>query len=217
MRLFFVFLLVAAPLLAGCASQKTIVTEQRALIDSLYVADRAMRAELYALQDSIQFYDEVRSGQYFRRQRLLEDEIDRLEYLLAARADTLCAPAALETLAGDDLFEPASATLSEAGQARLDALATRLDSVYTDHHFRVEGHADNVPLGASLQKLFASNWELSAARAAAVVRYLATQPGLDPARFEVVALGSTRPVASNATAEGRRQNRRIVLFALEGR
>lgn len=206
-------LLLAAPLVAGCGSQKTIVTEQRVLIDSLYTAERALRVELYALQDSIRFYDEIDSGYYYRRQRQLEDHINRLEFLVAARADTLCAPDPVATLLSDELFEPASATLSDDGKTRLADLAALLDTTYAQHHFRIEGHADNVPLGASLQKQYPSNWELSAARAAAVVRYLAEAHALDPARFEVAALGSTRPVAPNATAEGRRRNRRIRIFA----
>lgn len=77
---------------------------------------------------------------------------------------------------------------------------------------RVEGFTDDVPINTSL---FASNWELSAARAARVVRLFAEE-GLDPGRMAAVGFGEHRPVADNGTADGRRQNRRVALVVLAG-
>jgi chemotaxis protein MotB len=76
----------------------------------------------------------------------------------------------------------------------------------------VEGHTDNRPIST---KIFPSNWELSAARSTAVVRYLA---GLDNAlpldHYVAVGYGEFRPVADNATQEGRNRNRRVeILFS----
>jgi chemotaxis protein MotB len=75
---------------------------------------------------------------------------------------------------------------------------------------RVEGHTDNVPINTPS---FRSNWELSAARAASVVR-LFMQRGIDPARLAVIGLGEFRPVADNATEQGRNQNRRVMVVIL---
>jgi chemotaxis protein MotB len=75
---------------------------------------------------------------------------------------------------------------------------------------RVEGYTDNVPIRTSA---FYSNWELSAARAGSVVRVLASQ-GIDPRRLAVVGYGEQRPSQSNATAEGRNANRRVVIVIL---
>jgi chemotaxis protein MotB len=72
---------------------------------------------------------------------------------------------------------------------------------------RVEGHTDNRPISTAL---FPSNWELSAARAANVVQ-LFTRSGIDPRRMEVLGLGDNRPVADNATLDGRNANRRVVI------
>ena len=71
----------------------------------------------------------------------------------------------------------------------------------------VEGHTDDRPINTPQ---FPSNWELSAARAASVVRLL-TQGGLDPARLTVVGYGEQQPIRSNSTPEGRNANRRVLL------
>jgi chemotaxis protein MotB len=74
----------------------------------------------------------------------------------------------------------------------------------------VIGHTDNVPIHNSV---FPSNWELSAARAASVVRFLLTQPNALPAsHYQAIGKGEFQPVASNRTAEGRGRNRRIELL-----
>jgi chemotaxis protein MotB len=77
---------------------------------------------------------------------------------------------------------------------------------------RVEGFTDNVPISTSQ---FGSNWELSAVRAAQVVRLFAEQ-GMDPARMAAVGFGEHRPVADNLTVDGRNQNRRVALVVLAG-
>jgi len=74
----------------------------------------------------------------------------------------------------------------------------------------VEGFTDNIPINTFA---FPSNWELSAARAASVARLLAND-GIEESRLVALGYGEQRPVADNATGEGRRQNRRIVLVIL---
>ena len=76
-------------------------------------------------------------------------------------------------------------------------------------NIRVEGHTDNIPIN-TVQ--FPSNWELSAARALNVVRFMSQRGGIDPARLSAIGYGEHRPVAPNATVEGRRANRRIEIF-----
>ena len=209
--------LVPAILMIGCSSPNPLLETQRRTIDSLYVADREMRVELYALQDSIRFFDDIESGRYYREKRALEDEVNRLEYLVAVRRDSLCIVdnATIETLLVDDLFEPASATLTEAGTERLTALASLLNDSYLGRDIRIEGHSDSVPPGPSLQEKYPSNWELTAARTTAVVRYLSDEQGMEATRFEAVSYGPARPRASNNSAAGRKQNRRINIIALD--
>ncbi|KRQ87049.1 Motility protein B [Caloramator mitchellensis] len=70
----------------------------------------------------------------------------------------------------------------------------------------VEGHTDNVPINRGY---FQSNWELSADRAVKVVRFLVENKGVSPERITAVGAGEFRPIASNATPEGRQKNRRV--------
>ncbi len=84
---------------------------------------------------------------------------------------------------------------------------------YTPGEITVAGHSDDVPINTPRYR---SNWELSAARAASVVHELLQQDPLDPARFQIAGFADTRPVESNATAEGRARNRRVELLIARG-
>ena len=110
----------------------------------------------------------------------------------------------------DILFPSGVATLSPAAEQILQQLAETLKPF--PNSIRVEGHTDNRPISTSA---FPSNWELSAARAASVV-HLFTRAGMDPSRLAVIGLGENRPAQSNATAEGRNANRRVLLVILSG-
>jgi len=103
------------------------------------------------------------------------------------------------------LFESGEARLMEEGQSVLADIAVTLGEF--DHPISVEGHTDNMPI-ATLT--FPSNWELSAARAASVLRHLASE-GVSRDRMRAVGYADTRPVADNATGEGRARNRRVEL------
>jgi chemotaxis protein MotB len=110
----------------------------------------------------------------------------------------------------DILFPSGVATLSPPAEQVLVQLAETLKPF--PNSIRVEGHTDNRPINTAA---FPSNWELSAARAASVV-HLFTRAGMDPARLAVIGLGENRPSQSNATAEGRNANRRVLLVILSG-
>lgn len=199
-------LALALLLLTGCAAQKQLIADQDAAIDSLMALNERYRAQIEMLEDSLQFYDDIDSGAYHRQLRQLGDRINKLEYDVAVSQD---GGSTVAVLLAETLFEPASATLTEAGQEQLAGLVDTLAGPLARRPIRVEGHSDNIPIGASLAETYPSNWELSAARAAAVVRYFLEEHDLPAERFEVVGLGPTRPVATNASAAGRRQNRRV--------
>ncbi|WP_018949461.1 OmpA family protein [Thioalkalivibrio sp. ALMg11] len=116
-------------------------------------------------------------------------------------------PGRLELRIRDDiLFRTAEAKLSSDGEALLQDLLPILE----DHRgtITVEGHTDNLPIAT---ERFPSNWELSSVRASGVVRYLVTRE-LDAAQLRAVGLADTRPVADNASPEGRAANRRVSLM-----
>ncbi len=106
------------------------------------------------------------------------------------------------------LFDSGEADLKPDGQAILRKVAAVL-AAHPDLKINVIGHTDNVPIRASAHSRFATNWELSAARALAAVRFLSEKAGVEPRRLGAVGYGEFRPVADNSTAEGRSRNRRI--------
>jgi chemotaxis protein MotB len=109
------------------------------------------------------------------------------------------------------IFDSGSVEINQKGKKILLVVA---DSVraHRVQNVLVEGHTDNMPLGPTLKERFPSNWELSVARAAAVVRFLQIKGRLQPERLSARGYSYFRPVASNETKEGRHQNRRIEII-----
>jgi chemotaxis protein MotB len=111
------------------------------------------------------------------------------------------------------MFDSGEAELKPAGAAVLRKVAGVL-AQHPNIKVHVIGHTDNVPIRAAARNRFPSNWELSTARATAAVRFLTETAGVDPRRLGAVGYGEFRPVADNATAEGRARNRRIAIVIL---
>jgi chemotaxis protein MotB len=114
-------------------------------------------------------------------------------------------------LVDEILFDSGRATLNPAG---VDVL-TKVGAVLKRAQGRsveVQGHTDDRPIRGALSERFPSNWELSAARATNVVRFLQDEAGLDPGRLSATGYAEHQPRASNETPEGRRQNRRIEIL-----
>ena len=111
------------------------------------------------------------------------------------------------------LFASGEAVVQPDGEAVLQKIATLLAN-HPELKIHVIGHTDNVPIRPSAHGRFASNWELSTARALAAIRFLTERAGVDPRRVGAVGYGEYRPVADNTTAEGRARNRRIAITIL---
>lgn len=111
------------------------------------------------------------------------------------------------------LFDSGSAELLKEGQAELEKLAPSL-AANAKQRIVVEGHTDNAKISGALAEKFASNWDLSAARALAVVRFL-QGAGVPGDRLETRSFGEFRPKAPNDTEEGRAENRRIEILILD--
>jgi chemotaxis protein MotB len=110
-------------------------------------------------------------------------------------------------------FDSGRAALKETGKEVLKKVADAMKG-YEDKAIRVVGHTDNVPITGGLQKVFASNWELSAARATTVVRFL-QDTGIAPERLIATGRAEYAPVAPNDTPEGRQKNRRIEITLVD--
>jgi chemotaxis protein MotB len=115
-------------------------------------------------------------------------------------------------IGGEALFGPGAASLRPESRNTLDKIAAALQGI-SDHIIRVEGHTDSTPVGGPTRERWSSNWELSAARAASVVRYL-QEKELPPERLAIGGYAFYRPVATNDTPEGRALNRRIEITLL---
>jgi len=109
------------------------------------------------------------------------------------------------------LFPSGSAQLSVQGKDVLARVAAHLKQL--PDRVEVQGHTDDVPIATAI---YPSNWELAAARATGVVRWLEGQ-GLEPRRLSGVSFGEQHPVAPNDTPEGRARNRRIEIRLLPER
>jgi chemotaxis protein MotB len=104
----------------------------------------------------------------------------------------------------DILFPSGSADLSEIGIETLQEVAAAL-AEFPDRGFQVEGHTDNVPIKTAR---FPSNWELSTARAVAVVK-LFKGSGIGGGNLSAAGYGEFQPRAANESSDGRTLNRRI--------
>lgn len=106
------------------------------------------------------------------------------------------------------LFPSGEARLSHDALRALREMAKTLARIPSK--LQVEGHTDNVPIATSA---FPSNWELSAARAASVVHFMA-RSGVDPLRMTAIGMGEHHPITTNDTVKGRASNRRVTIVVL---
>ncbi|MGA1863724.1 MAG: OmpA family protein [bacterium] len=110
------------------------------------------------------------------------------------------------------LFDLGKAEIRPEGLVVLQKVIDVLKDV-EDRVIRVEGHTDNLQIHGALAQKYPTNWELSAARAVNVAKYLQKQ-GIDPNILSATAFGEYKPVADNDTEEGRAKNRRIEIVLL---
>jgi chemotaxis protein MotB len=134
----------------------------------------------------------------------LSEEIDRREAQLWDGPDGL-----VLSFSEIGFYDQGSDVLKETSRGALDKLAGVLKP--TKFRVRIEGHTDNIPIH---NERFASNWELSTARATGMVRIFLERYGFPPARLAAAGYAEFHPVAPNATAEERGQNRRVDIVML---
>ena len=109
------------------------------------------------------------------------------------------------------LFDSGEAQIKPAGLEVLRRVGAILKKV-EHRRIEVQGHTDNVPIVGALAKRFPTNWELSAARATNVARFLQDDVKIDPKLLSAAGFSEYRPRAANDTDDGRRKNRRIEIL-----
>lgn len=107
------------------------------------------------------------------------------------------------------LFKSGQAEVSSGSRELLDKIANEIGNL--PNQIRVEGHTDSLPINSAQ---FPSNWELSASRATAVVRYFVERHNLQPQRISALGFGEHRPLIANDTPENRARNRRVDIVIL---
>ena len=137
------------------------------------------------------------------QQRLVkENSLDRVRLTQDRRGLVI-------SLSEAGFFDSGAATMKDSSLRVLDAIAESVLPV--PNQIRIEGHTDNTPIHTGQ---FPSNWELSTARATQVILYLTSRFPVQASRLSAAGYGEHRPVARNATAEGRALNRRVDLVVL---
>jgi len=136
--------------------------------------------------------------------RALAPEIQRHEVVLKANREGL-----VVTLREVGFFDSGSAELRPSSEAAVQRIAQALGA--QANNVRIEGHTDNVPIHNAR---FASNWELSTARATEMIRLFITRYNFAATRLSAAGFAEYHPVASNQTADGRAQNRRVDIVVL---
>jgi chemotaxis protein MotB len=188
--------------------EKTAVTEREKAISELDLNKRKVEADLE--QQLAEKEQEVERLAKTRRE--IEDNLK--EQIEEGDIKIKQFEGKLEvTFANKILFSSGSVKIKAKGKELLSTLADSLREV-KGKNIVVEGHTDDVKIGKSLRSKFPSNWELSTARAAAVVRYMQDNAGIEPQRLTASGFSHFQPVATNKTAEGRSQNRRIDIVLL---
>jgi chemotaxis protein MotB len=137
-------------------------------------------------------------------QEALHNEIALHEIALRRESDGL-----VVSLSEFGFFASGSATIKPESLSALDRIASIL--AINTYKLRIEGHTDNIPIHTAQM---ASNWELSTARATELVRALIVNHGFEPQRLSAAGYAEFHPVASNLTAQGRAQNRRVDIVIL---
>lgn len=112
------------------------------------------------------------------------------------------------SLADNMLYKSGSYDISPAAMDILGKIA-KIIKDYKDYDVLIEGNTDNVPIS---RPNIRNNWDLSALRASSVVQALQNDFGIDPSRLSAAGRGEYNPIATNATASGRQENRRTEII-----
>jgi chemotaxis protein MotB len=189
-------------------SQKSDLERDRG---SLSEQQADLRRQIQALEQQkaqLESASKQTQNQYDALVKNLTEEVKKGQLQVRQYKDMLTVDVAEQLL-----FDSGRADLKDSGKEVLKKVGEALKG-YEDKVIRVVGHTDNVPITKSLQKRFASNWELSVARATTVVRFL-QEVGVPPERMIASGRAEYQPIGENDTPDGRRKNRRTEITLVD--
>ncbi len=194
-------------LLGACVSnskyQKDLTGKQNE-IDSLNRVQTELKA---SLDDVKKAYNEMLARRAEEQKRLQEFKNLTSKFQQLIDSGTLKVKIVdgkmVVSLGSDILFSSGSAQLSEKGAETIKAVATEMGSIQ-GRDFQIEGHTDNIPIKSENY----TNWDLATARALSVLKIMVNN-GMPKNKISAAGFSDTKPIANNATSQGRAQNRRI--------
>jgi chemotaxis protein MotB len=190
---------------------RELQSQRKALEDQKTALERQqgnLRTELDTLarqKAQLEAANQQTKSQYDGLLSNLNDEVKKGQLQVRQYKDMLTVEVAEQLF-----FDSGRAALKDQGKEVLKRVGEVLKG-YDNKVIRVVGHTDNVPISTSQ---FPSNWELSAARATTVVRFL-QGAGVPPERMTASGRGEFSPIAQNDDADGRRKNRRIEITLID--
>jgi chemotaxis protein MotB len=214
---------------AGLANEKTRLTADNLELDKVLKSSKSESLikiiELRQRVADLEAADAKLKENILSLQKTKEDEVKKVSVTLEEMTEKMKEQIAkgdltIRELRGKLTLDMKAELLFDSGKAEIKpegvkVLGRMIDtfSALQGKMIRIEGHTDNKPITAALSKKYPTNWELSAARAINVTRYL-EQQGVDPHILSAVAHSEfqPKPEADNNTEEGRASNRRIEII-----
>lgn len=178
------------------------ISELRQQVSDLKAENSKLNDEIAALQKAKEEKVKEVSGTYEQLLANMKNEIAQGQVTISELKGKLTV-----NMEAAILFDSGKADVKTEGLGILAKIVDTLKAV-KDKAIRIEGHTDAVQISGALTRTFPTNWELSAARAINVTKYL-QQQGVDPLNLSAAAFAEHKPVADNGTKEGRAKNRRI--------
>jgi len=213
--------------MTGCSGAKKEKAALRTQIDELTAANQKLTQESQSYQDSLKTSEaelQKQMAELQAKEMQVKEQSNSFQQMQdAMKAEVDAKTVTIQELEGKltvslveaILFDSGKAVVKKDGKAALKKVADVLKNA-KDQEIVVAGHTDNVPITSKLAATYPTNWELSAARAIAVVKLLESD-GVDPKVLVAAGFGEFRPVADNATPEGRAQNRRMEIILMPTR
>jgi chemotaxis protein MotB len=178
------------------------ISEMRQQVAELKVENDKLTGDVTELQKAKEEKVKEVSGTYEQLLANMKNEISQGQVTISELKGKLTV-----NLEAAILFDSGRADVKPEGLDILNKMVETLKNV-SNKAIRIEGHTDVVQISGALARTFPTNWELSAARAINVTKFL-QQQGIDPRNLSAAAFAEHKPVADNDTKEGRAKNRRI--------
>jgi chemotaxis protein MotB len=195
---------MSALLLAFFIVLYTMAADNISKVKTLLTGDESGGIGMMDFLDSIDMKEKLKAFSTTKSKDIL-NEVNKLAQEKDSQVDVSSGQGKIVMrVPGNALFPPGKANLQKEGRPVLDQLIKTIKQ-YPQYKINIQGHTDDTSIAS---EMFPTNWELSAARATAVLRYFLDK-GIEPTKLTATGFADIFPLISNDTEEGRAQNRRV--------